>query len=61
MLKLRMLQILYFLVSFVDMVIGGLGFLFLKIAEPFDNMADKLLVKTLEMNNKLEEEEKQNQ
>ena len=61
MLKLRMLQILYFLASFVDMVIGGLGFLFLKIAEPFDNMADKLLVKTLEMNNKLEEEEKQNQ
>lgn len=61
MLKLRMLQMLYFLASFVDMVIGGLGFLFLKIAEPFDNMADKLLVKTLEMNNKLDEEEKQNQ
>ena len=57
MFKLRVLQILYFLASFIDMIIGGLGFLFLKIAEPFDHIADKLLVKTLEMNNKLDNKE----
>ena len=60
MFKLRVFQIIYFLLTAIDMIIGGIGFLFMTIAKPFDYFADQMMIIIKDLNDKLEKTEKEN-
>ena len=45
MFKIRILQVSYFLTSAIEIIFEAIGFIFEYIAQPFDDLSDKILKK----------------
>ena len=49
MFKIRILQVLYFLTSAIEIIFAAIGFVFEYIAQPFDDLSDKILKKMIKL------------
>ena len=55
MFKIRILQVSYFLTSAIEIIFEAIGFIFEYIAQPFDDLSDKILKKMIKLAKELNE------
>ena len=55
MFKIRILQVSYFLTSAIEITFEAIGFIFEYIAQPFDDLSDKILKKMIKLAKELNE------
>ena len=55
MFKIKILQVLYFLTSAIEIIFEAIGFIFEYIAQPFDDLSDKILKKMIKLAKELNE------
>ena len=55
MFKIKILQVLYFLTSAIEIIFEAIGFIFEYIAQPFDDLSDKILRKMIKLAKELNE------
>ena len=55
MFKIRILQVSYFLTSAIEIIFEAIGFVFEYIAQPFDDLSDKILKKMIKLAKELNE------
>ena len=55
MFKIKILQVLYFLTSAIEIIFEAIGFIFEYIAQPFDDLSDKILSKMIKLGKELNE------
>lgn len=63
MLKFRVLQVSYFIISAIEIVFESIGFAFMTLANPLDKITDKMLNQISKIAKELDEieEEKENE
>ena len=49
MFKFKILKVLYFLTSAIEIIFEAIGFIFMYIAQPFDDLSDKILSKMIKL------------
>ena len=55
MFKFKILKVLYFLTSAIEIIFEAIGFIFEYIAQPFDDLSDKILKKMIKLAKELNE------
>ena len=55
MFKFKILQVSYFLTSAIEIIFEAISFIFEYIAQPFDDLSDKILSKMIKLGKELNE------